>query len=150
MCSSFLLAVHVLCYPLTIYIYTRYTHKKTHTTLAPLSKHLLLSFSCNTSCIIPVPGLLICLTVQTFVDRIGHRKNHIDRILYWSYNGPRKPLGCERGNSLHSLIQQSESSICLLSPHSTSLRKLQPGRLPYQPGVSTATIQWYQGFCVVL
>ncbi len=29
-CSIFLLSVHVLCYPLTIYILTRSTHKNKH------------------------------------------------------------------------------------------------------------------------
>ncbi len=65
---------HIIMYPL-------YT---IHTTLAPLSKHLLLSLSRNTSCIIPVPGLLICPTVETSVDRFGHRRNHIHKILYLS------------------------------------------------------------------
>ncbi len=48
------------------------------TTLAPLSKYLLLTFSYKTTCIITVPGLFICLTVETSVGSFEHR-----RILYW-------------------------------------------------------------------
>ncbi len=60
-------------------LYTPHTHN--FGSVVKISPPLLLLK--KTSCIIAVPGLLICLTVETSVDSFGHRRILNWRALQW-------------------------------------------------------------------